>query len=565
MIFAWKRKISVHGVRMWKWFWLILLCGASAEKMPDIEKMLLPHVKPASAEYFLAEPTGIKMAITAKSPKAQEHVLRGLNLIHGGWDYRAYQHFIAALKSDPDCLMAHFGVVFSLLDGDSEYNEPRAVAIERALALIKAGAGTPLERGYLFGLMQLLEEGPQAAAAAFEKVAQSFPNDAQLPLFEVYFRRSGFDEQGRPLPDQEVAQEKLAALMKKSPNSPMLIHAWLMIRAENRDVTADLPMARKLCEMVPDYPPYCHLLGHYEWRSGNYHLAHLAFSRCVILYRNWMKECGVELVDCPEWIRAEMYRAAAVACSGDDESALAMAKALCKMKIPQERYKSAGARILWWEANTMEMRILMRRRGPDDLKMALASLPSKEFVKTLTPYSRVAFYYQGLAMLLESQIALEEKNWERAKELTQAMTMHLPLMQKVRDDVSRMGELAHFIRAYSFLDVATLQLKGDLAMAGSESQRGVAYNWYSGANERQMYASRMMPPVSLTPTELALGRYFESKNDARRALEVYQEGLSRWPKDLTLLSAIAALQTKAGDEKAAEQTRATMQEVRSEN
>lgn len=565
MIFAWKRKISVHGVRMSKWLWLLFLGVGAAAEMPDVKKMLLPHVKPASAEYLLAEPTGIKIAVSAKTPAAQEHVVRGLNLIHGGWDYRAYQHFIAALEIDPDCLMAHFGVVFSLLDGDSEYNEPRTVAIERAMALIKAGAGTPLERGYLFGLMQLLEEGPQAAAAAFEKVAQSFPNDAQLPLFAVYFRRSGFDEQGRPLPDQEVAQDKLAALMKKSPNSPMLMHAWLMIRAENRDVTGDLPMARKLCEMVPDYPPYRHLLGHYEWRSGNYHLAHLAFSRCVILYRNWMKKCGVELVDCPEWIRSEMYRAVAVACSGDEESALAMAKALCKMKIPRERYKSAGARILWWEVNTLETRILMRRRGPDDLKMALASLPSKEFVKTLTPYSRVAFYYQGLAMLLESKIALEEKNWERAKALTQAMTMHLPLMQKVRDDVLRMGELAHFIRAYSLLDVTTLQLKGDLAMTGPEPQRGVAYNWYSSANERQMYASRMMPPVSLTPTELALGRYFESKNDATRALQVYQEGLARWPKDLKLLDAIASLQTNAGDDNAAAQTRATMQEVSSEN
>jgi len=74
-----------------------------------------------------------------------------------------------------------------------------------------------------------------------------------------------------------------------------------------------------------------------------------------------------------------------------------------------------------------------------------------------------------------------------------------------------------------------------------------------------------MPPVSLAPTELALGRYFESKNDATRALEIYQEGLARWPKDLTLLDAIASLQTKAGDDKAAAQTRAMMQEVRSEN
>lgn len=565
IIFAWKRKNSGHGVRMCKWIWLLTLCVLCAEEMPDAKKMRLPHVKPASAEFELAEPKGISMAISANSPVAQEHVLRGLNLIHGGWDYRAYQHFLAALQIDPDCLMAHFGVIFSLLDGDQEYHQPRAVAVERALALIKAGAGTKLERGYLFGLIQLLEGGPQAAAAAFAKVAESFPKDPQLRLLEIYFLRSGFDEEGKPLPDQEIAQEKLAELMKKSPDSPILIHAWLMIRAENRHLSSDLPLARKLCELVPDYPPYYHVLGHYEWRSGNYHRAQQALSRCVMLYRNWMDHCDVDRIDCPDWMRAEMYRAAAAAGCGDYESALAIAKALSMVKIPSNRFTSAGARMLWWEASTLEMRIRMRRQEPDDLRMALASLPSKEFVRTLTPYTRVAFYYQGLAMLLEARLALADNEWERAKELTEAMSMHLPLMQQIRGDVTNMGELSHFIRAYSLLDVASLQLKGDLAMARDDQQKNVAYNWYSGANERQMYATRMMPPVSLLPTEILLGNYFEKKNDGARAMEVYREGLVRWPNDVLLLEAIAALQTKNGDVKAAAETRATIKRATAEN
>jgi hypothetical protein len=168
-------------------------------------------------------------------------------------------------------------------------------------------------------------------------------------------------------------------------------------------------------------------------------------------------------------------------------------------------------------------------------------------------------------MLLEARLALADNEWERAKELTEAMSMHLPLMQQIRGDVTNMGELSHFIRAYSLLDVASLQLKGDLAMARDDQQKNVAYNWYSGANERQMYATRMMPPVSLLPTEILLGNYFEKKNDGARAMEVYREGLVRWPNDVLLLEAIAALQTKNGDVKAAAETRATIKRATAEN
>lgn len=536
-----------------------------ADDLPQVKDMMLPKLNGMPAVELNVVPGGITMAITASEEKAQKHVVQGLNLIHGGWDFEAYRHFIAALQLDPDCLMAHFGVVFSLLDTESEFMKPRMAAADRALALVQAEKGTELERGYVFAMTRLLEEGPKGAAEAFAQVSKKFPGDMQLKLFEVYFRRSGFDDYGLPNPDQKVAQDMVAALMKQQPDSPLLMHAWLMIRTENLDMKADLPMARRLCQMFPGHAPYLHLLGHYEWRCGHHREAATAFSRAGELYHAWLKNSGLTLADCPEWIRAEVYRTVALATSGDDDSALAAAQALAKVPLPQDRLKSPGAKMLWWEANTLQTRLLMRRCTAGDYARAKAALPSKEVVKAMSSHSKVAFFYQGLAMVLDAQIALAAKDMKRAEELMQALAMHLPLMEQIRPDTVKLGELSMFVRAYACLDIAIMQLKGDIAMSKGGTDAAAAYNWYSGAHERQLLATRMMPPSFLLPMNLPLARYYEGKKQFDRAKEMYQEGLQFWPRDLRLLESLQAMQVTAQDTAGAKATADIIQAVKQEN
>ena len=50
---------------------------------------------------------------------------------------------------------------------------------DRLLDLVEQGKGTELERGYAYGLIKYIEEGPAGAANAFRKVAEKFPNDLQ--------------------------------------------------------------------------------------------------------------------------------------------------------------------------------------------------------------------------------------------------------------------------------------------------------------------------------------------------------------------------------------------------
>jgi tetratricopeptide (TPR) repeat protein len=238
---------------------------------------------------------------------------------------------------------------------------------------------------------------------------------------------------------------------------------------------------------------------------------------------------------------------------------------LAKVPVPEDRLQSPGARMMWWEANTLEARLLMRRAEKGDYARAKASLPPKQLVQKMSRHSKVAFFYQGLAMTLEGQIALAEKNAARAEEIQQALAMHLPLMEQVRGDAIKLGELTVFSRAFSYLEIAMSAFKGDLAMSKADAKSTSAYNWYSGARERQILSTRLMPPSSLLPMNVPLGKYYESKGNFERAKEMYEEGLQYWPRDLCLLEAMQKMQVASKDEAGAKATAELIKAVRKEN
>ncbi len=547
------KKIS-HGQCM-RILCMLLICQSlvfSEESLPDLADLVIPNLKAMPAPAMRVFEGGIQMAVTTESPEAQQRVLQGLNLIHGGWDFEAYRQFMEAVKLDPECLMANFGVAFSLAGADSEFSKARLTAATRMLMLVERGKGTDLERGYVYAFKKLIDEGPLSAANAFNVVGRKYPNDVQLKLFEAFLRRSGFDEYGMPMPDQEIAEKAVRDLMKQFPDSRLLMHTWLMLRTENFDMSKDLPMARKLCEMVPDYPPYQHLLGHYEWRSGNFSQAATAFSRCGELYLRWMKESKLSIVDCPEWVRAEVYRTVALASSGDYESALAAANALANLPIPKERIESAGARMMFWEAKTLAARLLMRRGAKGDEALAIASLPKPDDVKDIVSRTKVGSFYQGLVIVLEGKKALAEGDAKRAEELFQLMAMHGEKMEEVRVQAGKVGELSPFLRAFECLEVSASEFKGDLTMKISNATVNAAYNWFSGARDKQRISSRMMPPITLFPMSAHLSDYYQNKKDLKSAREACEEGLLFWPNDLILLDhlqKIATLQNNTQDSK----------------
>lgn len=521
-------------------------------KVPEpaavISKLIKGLAEPTLHEF----PQGWSPAISTSSEEAQEHVRQGINYIHAGWDFEAYRHFCAAVQKDPDCLMAYWGIGLALAQPNPELLAEREAAVLRMMALCEGKVGTDLERSHCVCLAIYYRDGVKAAAEAYKKLSEKFPNDPQALLLYTLFSRGGYDEFGDPTPDQERSERLLKEKIAAQPDQPLWLNAYLMVHAEARDVREALPMARKLVEMDPEFPPYQHVLGHYAWRSGEHREAEAAFGRSAIQYQAAMAAQKLSVVDCPGWVRAQCYRAVAMASRGDVEGALAVAKSLSTRDIPESRVHAPGATLLLWEGRTLAARLLMRRDGAGDPALAIAALPKTNSAGLFRKDSLSLYLYQGLAIACEARKALAEGNRTRALQVTSALELHGTQMTKMRAQAAKTAELSQWIRANQGMQIISAELRGRIALAGDKTDKLGAYGWFRSGEERQTPSSMMMPPLVMTPLAGRVADAQTATGTPEQALEAIQEALKQWPNDILLLEQLESLlETQGKKEEAA--------------
>lgn len=519
--------------------------AAQVVEIPNVEAAIPDPVKALGEPEMVDFPHGIKMAVTAATASAQAHVNQGLNQLHGGWEFEASRHFAAAMREDPECLLAHWGMVMSLLSPSPETGPARNAASERLLHLVDQGNGSDLERAYAYGLIKYIEAGPGAAASAFSKVAKKYPNDSQSAIFAALFGRGGYDELGSPTPDQETAEKNLEAMVAADPESPLPLNALLTIRAESPDLTASLELARKLAAISPDYPPYSHLLGHYEWRCGNHGRAAAAFARSTSLYDRWMKQDKVTLSDCPERVRSECYRIVAVLSKGDFDTAYQDSRKLAATELDPKRLASPGSRMLLWDAKTLPARILLQRGKVGNATEALHSLPEPKEIKDTHAASLAYWWMDGLRFSLEAQRLINNNDLDGARDVVAALTLHGESMAKTQTASNVLGERSSWGRAFRALEVLASSLRGQITMAGPKDRIGTAYNWFASATDRQRPAVMMVPPLILSPMAIHLGEYYLATGNPKDAVESYEKALVAFPNDMNALIGLKKASEKA--------------------
>lgn len=536
---------------------LALAALAPAIEVSPVEAAIPEPVKALAAPAMTDFPGGLQMAVTATTEKAQAHVNQGMNHLHGGWEFEASRHFAAAMMEDPECLLAHWGMVMALLSPSPETGEARNAATDRLLDLIERGKGSELERGYAYGLVKYIEAGPAGAATAFRKVADQFPNDLQACIFSALFNRSGYDDFGSAKPDQEAAENSLLAMIEKHPQSPLPLNALLTIRAEGPDLSLSLDLARKLAQTAPTYPPYAHLLGHYEWRSGEHAKAAATFGRASSSFESWMQENNTSVADCPEWVKSECYRIVSLVSKGDFDTAYAAARQVAATPVPAGRPASPGARLLLWDAKTLPSRILLHRGLRGNAGEALASLPKPGDIQDTRQKSLAYWWIDGLRFSLEALRLLDLGKIDEAREVIDALSHHGELMAKTQDAAGSSGERSAWNRGFRALEVIASDLRGRLAMIGPEDRRGAAFNWFSAATDRQHPAPMMFPPMILSPMAIRLGEYYLSAGKPAEAMEAYERALASFPNDIYALAGLkeAYLQAKLPEEAAAMEKR----------
>jgi tetratricopeptide (TPR) repeat protein len=542
---------QTHSDGMLRWSVLVVMMTALAtaapeESVPGYEAMIPAAVKALPEPVLKDFQGGLKMAVTTSSDEAQAHVLAGLNQLHGGWEFEASRHFAAALRLDPDCLLAHWGMAISLLAPGPETGSQRDASMDRLLVLVNSGAGNELERGYVYGLIQYYKEGPAAATDAYRKLSEKFPNDLQATMFTALFGRGGYNDLDLATPEQERSEKLLEALMLRYPDSTLLINALLTIRAEAPDLKASLPMAKKLCQLAPDYPPYFQLLGHYEWRTGHHAEAAAAFNRASELFEAWMTASKSTAMDCPGWVASEAYRSVCLASMGDFDTAFAAATSLAAKKVPMDRSGSAGGRLLLWEGKTLPARLLMARGQKGDAAKALATLPKVEEISAFREKSMAYWFVDGLRLYLDALRLIDEEKYEEATKVAESITHFGEAMTRAQESSTVGGERSFWNRSFRALEVGACELKGRLALAGSQLSHGSASIWFRSAMDRQTRSSLLLPPALLSPMALRLGDCQLALGKPEDAMAAYREALTAFPNDMNSLKGLATACTRAG-------------------
>ncbi|MDE0595244.1 MAG: hypothetical protein OSB65_08360 [Roseibacillus sp.] len=531
---------------------------AQAKKKPTVEaprrpftidQVVHPVVAALPQPEFYDPIVSIPMAISSRSPLASRHVLQGLAYIQAAWDFEAYRHFCAAVRLDPDCMMAYWGIGLALSAPNNEFAHERMVAVERMIELMDATVqvggkdvpiASPMEQKYALALATLFALQGGQALEAFKVLSNTFPNNLQAKCLAIYLQRDGYDEFGSANLGQERAVEEMEKVVDDNRENIGVLSFWAMLHAEAPEAATKLreeilPVVRKIARRAPEFPPYQHLLGHFEWRCGNHHLAEIALTRATSLYAAHMKKHKLTFHECDGWIRCQLFLATAMHSRGKFEEAMKIAERLTKLQIEGTRLGSAGANLVVWEVRTLPARLYLARGWKGDFAKGIASLPGKNHPQLFKDRTLSIFYLEALRQYLECRKGLEAGDRDLAHKYRLALSETLERMEGLQANAMKSSSISEYVRAVTALQVYVSEARGFVALAGGKIDWAIARSWFKSAAEKQQRPSLLMPPVVVLPMEIRLAQFFVQTGVLARAVESYQEALRRRPNDLVAL------------------------------
>jgi len=214
---------------------------------------------------------------TSCNEVAQRRFDRGMRYQHSYWYLPAREVFEEALKADPTCAIAQWGIALALLDNPHNAIPrpnlaPGLAAIQKAKEI---GAKTERERDYIDALMLMYADYDKlshtqrirAFRDAQAKIAAKYPDDDEAQIFyAVYLAATQV-----PSDQSYSAYLKVAGILEKQfekhPDHPGVAH-YLIHSYDAPIAVQGVPAARHYAEIAPDAPHALHMPSHIFTRVG---------------------------------------------------------------------------------------------------------------------------------------------------------------------------------------------------------------------------------------------------------------------------------------------------------
>jgi len=236
--------------------------------------------------------------VTTKSPEAQKYFDQGLRLLFGFNHGASIRSFEEAVRLDPTCAMAYWGV--ALANGPHinfpMVPPPNAEAAWQAMQQAQkyADTATPLERDFITALAaryanpQPDDRSPldRAYAEAMRQVWQAHPDsaDAGVLFAEAMMDLRPWDQwtpEGQAQPGTDEILATLDAVLKLEINHPFANHLYIHAVEASPHPERALPAADRLRDLQPGIAHNVHMPSHVYIRCGRWFDAVTANQKAV--------------------------------------------------------------------------------------------------------------------------------------------------------------------------------------------------------------------------------------------------------------------------------------------
>ena len=215
---------------------------------------------------------------TSCNPEAQKLFDHGMLYQHSFW-YRASQNvFEDALKADPECGIAYWGIALSLL-WNPHIPPPAKNLAEGAAALAKAktiGAKTQRERDYIDALSAMYADYDkvdhrtrmQAYVKAMEQLAQRYPNDDEAQIYYALALNISASPADKTYANQLKGAAILELIATRQPEHPGIAHYLIHLYDYPAIAEKGLEAARRYAKIAPAAAHALHMPSHIFTRFG---------------------------------------------------------------------------------------------------------------------------------------------------------------------------------------------------------------------------------------------------------------------------------------------------------
>jgi len=215
---------------------------------------------------------------TSCKPEAQTHFNRAMLYQHSFFYRASNLAFDEALKTDPECGIAYWGIALSLLF--NPHAPPPPPNLPLGLAALQKGKAinvkTQRERDYLDALSAMYADFEKvdhrtrllAYAKAMEALAQRYPNDDEAQIHYALALNTSASPADKTYANQLKGAAILEPIMKRQLQHPGVAHYQIHLYDYPPIAEKGLDAARRYAKIAPAAPHALHMPSHIFTRVG---------------------------------------------------------------------------------------------------------------------------------------------------------------------------------------------------------------------------------------------------------------------------------------------------------